>query len=157
MPSRTGYPGSTDSEAFDILTSANFAKMPAGWLGYEQVTSSQSSITTITDLTGLSVTVTVPASRRIRVTGSAFLSRTVADGATSLLIRESSTTLKNAGYLTTGAQFGAEEGSVVLTPSAGSHTYKLSLEQDSGTGSSGIIAAATTPAFILVEDLGSSS
>jgi hypothetical protein len=44
--------------------------------------------------------------------------------------------------------------SVVLTPSAGSHTYKLSLARAAGTGSLTLGAGATFPAYIMVEGIG---
>jgi hypothetical protein len=49
------------------------------------------------------------------------------------------------------------QGSTVITPSAGAHTYKLTLQRNSGTGTVRIFADADVPAFILVEDLGPSS
>jgi hypothetical protein len=44
------------------------------------------------------------------------------------------------------------EGSVIVTPSAGSHTYKLKAEVNDG--SMQVVASAWEPCFILVEDIG---
>lgn len=158
MAVRTAYAGT--AAALDVYTAANHAKMPGGWIGYSIITTGQSSITTITDLTNLSVTVTVNSNRLIRVTGVGSIVRSVADGITLGYIREGSTTLGRWGVFdATSANTNSptQSGSVILTPSSGSHTYKLSLEQLTGTGSSGIQAGATFPAHIIVEDLGPSS
>lgn len=127
-------------------------------LGYAQVTANQAGITTLTDLTGLSTAATVGTNRYVRITAQILTQRTVADGETNLYIREGSTTLEimairqnNVGVNETLA------GSIVIdSPSAGSHTYKLSLERGGGTGTVQATAAATFPAFILVEDIGPS-
>jgi hypothetical protein len=42
----------------------------------------------------------------------------------------------------------------ILTPSTGSHTYKLSAERPQGTANITMQAGSTFPAFILVEDVG---
>lgn len=137
-------------------TDAGWSVLPLGTLsgGYAQVTSSQGSITTITDLTSLTVTVTVPASARIKITGHLpqLFSNGVNDAVT-LSIRESSTTLQNAqqGKATAGA-VQSLTAIVVLTPSTGSHTYKLSLATTGGPAT--MTASSTGPAFILVENIG---
>lgn len=127
-----------------------------GTLGYAQITSNITGISTETDLTGLSVTVTVGTGRRIRVSAFAPHARTVADGVTRLRIKESTTTLTMADGHVRAAGEGQIplQAAVILTPSAGSHTYKLSLARDSGTGTVGCTALSTNPAFILVEDIG---
>lgn len=127
-----------------------------GVLGYAQVTANQ-TLTANTDLTGLSVTVTVGNNRRIRVTGKVSWNNENA-GANygTLAIMESGTEL-NANYIgLLGNGSIGEEGSVItqsiLTPSAGAHTYNL---RGLGTVFNLIMtASATRPAFILVEDLG---
>lgn len=158
MATRTSYAGTVVDG--DVYTAANHAKMPGGWIGYANITTGQSSITTLTDLTNLSVTVTVNTDRLIKISGCGSIVRSVADGITLGYIREGSTTLGRWGVFdATSANTNSptQSGYVVVAASAGSHTYKLSLEQISGTGSSGIQAGATFPANILVEDIGPSS
>lgn len=153
MASRTTVPGTFDPG--EVIASADHNKTPGGWTGYVQVTASQTGISTITDLTGLSVTMTLQSSRYIRITGFARLSRTVNDGYTTFSIREGSTTLQFVAPLViTDAP---HHVSVILTPTSGSHTYKLSLERTTGTGTTGISAASNNPAYLLVEDLGSTT
>ena len=157
MAVRTAYVAT--QAAGDVLTSANFSKLPGGWIGYAEVTADQTGITTITDLTSLSVAVTVNTSRRIQVTGHGnYLNDTIDEGGT-VYIRESSTTLNSYGVWTSN-HLSIVRGFVVMwvgTPSAAAHTYKLSLARTTATGTIALKAAATYPAFILVEDLGPSA
>lgn len=130
---------------------------PGGILGYAQVTADQGEITTQADLTGLSVTVTVAANRRIRITGSSTFVDVGSNAATALLRIKESTTQFNVAKVGLPASAGAaaDERSVtveaIITPSAGAHTYKLTAE---GTTNIYAKAAADAPAFIQVEDLG---
>src|SRR5690606_9414670 len=110
-----------------------------------QVTSGQSGITSMTDLTGLSVTVNISAGRIIRITGHALIgvsnTRSVAAG----WIREGSSTIGRFGAVDNQAlavsAFALGHGAAILSsPSPGQHTYKLSLEVTSGSGSASITA-----------------
>jgi hypothetical protein len=151
--SRTAYAGlAQDGDAY---TAANHARMPGGWIGWAQVTADQSSINALTDLTGLSVTVTVNSDRLIRVTGQLILTTDAVDfeGAQAY-IREGSTTLAQIGP--GGVQAGspgAVSASAILEATSGSHTYKLSAEPIDEVSVT-MKASATRPAYILVEDLG---
>jgi len=136
----------------------------AGWtingggttLGYAQVSSSQGGITTLTDLTGLSVSVNVPAGgRRIKITGwLPQVYSSVAGDRADFHIREGNTSLAVAytrTNLVSDGGFGGLTVMAVLIPSAGNHTYKLSLARGLGTGSLTFYAGSETKAFILVE------
>jgi hypothetical protein len=141
----------------DVMTEARLDTLPRGWLGYVEVTSGQTVSTgTETDLTGLSVTVTVGTNRRIRVTAHGLFNRTVADGVSVARIKEGSTELGRFSQHSPSAatEFDLGEGSAILTPSAGSHTYKCTLQRVTGTGNAVMSAAAGSPAWLLVEDLG---
>ncbi len=108
------------------------------------------------DLTSLTATVTVGTDRRIRVVGFIGVAvDTVSDTTATLHIRESSTSLQLARNRPVGNTRQAVLQAVwVGAPSAGSHTYKLSLEREVGTGTLTMHAASTNPCFILVEDIG---
>lgn len=123
-------------------------------IGYtENASLSQSGITAVTDITGLSVTVTVPAGRRIRVSGQVRVDGSGPGDRYSVLIREGSTTLQTSRHTFTGSlQFDTSVISVVLSPTAGSHTYKLSL-LGVGSGSMTAVAVAGEVAYIMVEDI----
>ncbi len=129
---------------------------PLGTLGYAQVVSGQLSISSEVDLTGLAVTVTVQAGRRIRITGSVSEFDNDANaGAITGRIKEGSTGLGMflaSSIVASG--FVSAWGSVVITPTQGAHTYKLSAQKSVGAGTVSLFAAATQPAFILVEDIG---
>ncbi len=121
-----------------------------GEIGYAEVMADQGSITTIVDLTSLTATVTVAAGRRIRISAGCRHSNSGANS-NVLYIREGSTTLQTASLIgSTSTQF--LNGAVVITPTAGAHTYKLSAETGGGTMT--MRASSTSPAFILVEDIG---
>lgn len=126
-----------------------------GQLGYAQAVASQGSITTLVDLTSLSVAVTVGTGRRVKITAACLAGSTVAADTIDLLIREGSTTLQIAEFRATAASSSESlQAAVVLTPSAGAHTYKLSMQRAAGSGTVTMTAGATFPAFILVEDMG---
>jgi hypothetical protein len=44
-------------------------------------------------------------------------------------------------------------GSAIISPTAGTHTYKLTLHKEAGGGSVTLAASSTYPSFILVEDI----
>ena len=135
---------------------ASAAQIPWGWLGYAQVTAGQGSITTAVDLTGLSVSVTVAASRRVRVSWSTRYSGSGGGMSITTKCMEGATQLQMAEAQVASNLFGLTiGGAVVLTPSAGAHTYKLQAQGNSGTAQ--LVASATDPSWLLVEDLGPSS
>lgn len=125
-----------------------------GQIGYAQVTTMQGSITTEVDLTGLSVTVDVGVARRIRITGQAHLESTNAADVLGLDIQEGATNLFIGRWTNgTAGQRESRMSSVVLTPTSGAHTYKLTgLRSGAGTATIGGITGG--PAYILVEDIG---
>ncbi len=153
MTTRVALPGTSTNTT--VWTEADINTLPGGWLGYVEVTSTQSGISSITDLTSLTLTVTVNASRRIRVTGHITCLQNTGTASVKGRIRESSTTLQMFmdDTLTSGERR-TKEGSVVLTPTAGSHTYKLSLETSSNTIDMVAAAADPGPAFLLIDDIG---
>lgn len=162
MATRTPWQPTTG----DVMTETRLRTHPQGWLGYVEVTANQTVSTgTETDLTGLTLTLTLPANRTIRITGHCLTNRSVADGTTVVRIKEGSTELGRVTQHSPSAagEFDLSEGSAVsgfgnfTTPSAGSHTYKLTIQRVTGTGNAVLTAAAGSPAFLLVEDLGSSS
>lgn len=125
-------------------------------LAYAQVTANQAAITlgsstSPTDLTGLSVTVTVPDGRRIKVTGYVYQYNRVAGTVTYVAtqVREGNTELSRFTEAIPNT-YGGGRVEAILSPTAGTHTYKLSAYTD---GTVDMAAGATTPCFILVEDI----
>ena len=123
-----------------------------GVLGYAQYTGSQTPFAALTDLTGLSVTVTVPADgRKVKITGYTQQYSSVSTDVLTIDIREGSTVLNNS---TVGGGYTNAITIAIVTPTAGSHTYKLSAARTVGTGNYTTNNAATQVSFILVEYLG---
>jgi hypothetical protein len=126
-------------------------------LGYAQVVADQTGIgTTPVALAGLSLPVQVAANRRIRVSafgeftastsGNTVRMRTLIDGANAQLA---------AVTIQSGAQVQSVQSAVVVTPTAGLHTFSLNAQMSAGTGTVSLNATAG-PCFIMVEDLGPS-
>jgi hypothetical protein len=127
-----------------------------GVLGRATITASQSGIsTTVTDITGLSVTITAASSRLIRVTVSVRFFFSAATQTGQLYINEGATDLHQTSFFASlnSAAYDAT-ASVLLTPSAGSHTYKARAARFGGSGTLSISADPVAPCYILVEDLG---
>lgn len=128
-----------------------------GQLNYAQVVAAQNGITAgPTDLTSLSVAVTVGTGRRIKITGHGQLNYSDATTGHVIDVLEGAVTLGRVGGSPRMANTDVQvfDSSVILSPSAGAHTYKLSALRYVGAGNLNLQAAATNPAFILVEDIG---
>lgn len=146
----------TDPAGSYATVKARIEDLPQGILGAATKTADQASIgASLTDLTNLSVTVNIPnASRQIKITAGVSFLGSAAERA-ELHIREGSTTFQTAREaVDTGLALHVHT-EVVLNPTQGSHTYKLSAV--SGTGAAFLTAkcSATQPGYIIVEDIGS--
>lgn len=133
---------------------SDIALLPKGKVGFAQVTAAQGTITTVVDLTSLTVTFTALASRYYRITGfvNNFTSSVTTDRA-DLIIADGSS-VQIAAATTSVSTPTALICFAVLQPGAGSKTYKLRAQRGAGTGNVSMNASATTPAFILIEDIG---
>ena len=119
-------------------------------LGYAQITTNQTGITTNIDITGLSVTVTVPAGgRSVRLT--AFCEITIAAAGNNdfiVYIMEGSTILtQNEEQAVTSHAFG-NYAQIIFTPTAGAHTYKV---QGAASSTAVVNAPSTAPCYLLAE------
>lgn len=146
-----------DFVAGEIVTANKMNQIPKGVLGYAFRLSPIDGLSGgPVDLPDLSVQVTVPAGRVIRVVGFvwAWTGPTAGEQA-DLLVREGNTQL-NKKRLVAATANRAEGGAVeaLILPSAGTHTYKLSFLQITGSSDWRIEASSQGPTYILVEDLG---
>lgn len=137
----------------DIYPTTALQGPPSAQLGYAEVTANQSTITAEVDLTGLAVTVTVPVGRRIKITGHVLARSTVANDVFQLSIKEGATLLNAAKDSVPTTDDLSIDAFSIITPSAGTHTYKLTALRSSGSGNLNIAAGATFPSYILVEDI----
>jgi hypothetical protein len=134
--------------------------LPWGIVGYASRTSNVTGIgTSATDVTSLSVTATYVANRRIKITAFGGLASGGTGDSGVLYIRESTTTLQSAS--TASGALSSFAGAalcpiVIVTPTAGSHTYKVSASQTNATTGT-FTASSTAPGFILIEDIGPSA
>ncbi len=155
----TGSAGATyynsNSNSFRCYENGGWHDCSGGSLGYASVTANQTTITTEADLTSLTTTVTVPANHRVRISTQTALQSSVASDQLSLRIKEGVTVLQTCRTAVVATNLDQNLNClVILTPTSGSHTYKLSLQRTSGTGNGQLTASATQPAYILVEDIG---
>ena len=139
----------------DEINVADPSQLPKGVLGYAQKTTNQGSILgTEVDIAGLSVTVTMAASRRIKITAKAGAYSTVAGDIFTGAIYEGTTMLSRFFQNDWWSGVIVGQGSAIVTPSTGLHTYKMVFYRNTGTGTITVYADAANPAFILVEDIG---
>lgn len=131
-----------------------YGNIAIGMLAYASKTSTQSGITTVTDVTSLSVTWTPAASRLYKVSAYFTFQQATASGVSRIYITDSSNTIVQKWEETTTATSAAVGHAVVLlTPAAGSAvTYKVRATTTSGSLS--ILAASDSPSLMFVEDVG---
>lgn len=130
-----------------------------GFIGEGHATSNQTTITTTTDITGLTVTFTAIANRRYKVSLlNMNLQSTVGTDTYGVFITDTSNTVLQEAF---GAFSGVNIQAIVtmglytVTPStAGSYTFKVRAGRNSGTGSLQSNASAAQILQILVEDDG---
>lgn len=132
-----------------------------GTIGFARVIVSTLPAAPPFDIAGLSVTVTLIASRRYRISAQTLITSSVATDAVQLAIIEGGTDvmLTNEVSPPAGGVSGSNRASVIrLCPTdvaAGPRTYKLAARRNGGgTGNFTNNAGATFPSYILVEDIG---
>jgi hypothetical protein len=141
--------------AGDTLTAAQYNLLPRGVVGYATQLSSQGSITTEVDLTGLTVTWTAVAGRLYRASFRGPLSSTVGTDRIQLKLTTSANT-----QLASQVMIPNQTSNIIFssdyfgTPSAGSTTWKLRALRATGSGTVTMGASATDLAHLLIEDVG---
>jgi hypothetical protein len=123
------------------------------------VTTNQGGITAEVDLAGLAVTVIGGSGRTVRVAWQIVCGSSVDGDSVALQVKDTYngvTTVIGQGWLASkGVNLNQTlDGSALVVPAPGQHTYKLTLQRNAGTGVVTMIASAATPAFISVEATG---
>jgi hypothetical protein len=119
-------------------------------LGYRQVSADQGSITTVTDLTGLAATIKAPEGTKIKILGRVRLGNSSTDQVNNVYIFEDVTQLDADSVLSrSGGASVTGRPEITLTPTAGTHTYKLRM--DTGGGTAILKASTNTLAWIRIE------
>lgn len=142
--------------------SVDLTDLPQGIVGFNQLTSDSSATSAGTVLDVLSATAFTPISstRLIKITVQwRSITTTVSLDIYELYIREGSTLLNSQNHRMTAASVGHEGGTMVHyidSPTAASHTYKLSIARVAGTGSGTIQGSSFHPIQIICEDMGPS-
>lgn len=148
MAVRVGYVGT--QSAGDVLTSANFTKLPNGVIGYIKKTSN--STMSGTDTTITSVGPTINSNRAILVSAFGNIESTGAATAT-VRLKEGATILNTANIEQANGNptfFYVE--ALILAPTAAAHTYLLTAASNAGAG---IVAGTTAqPVILRVTDVG---
>ena len=128
---------------------------PLGQLGYGQQVAVQTGITTTyVAVAGCTATVNNPftVSRRWRISSQVRVQSATGVQAQTIQIRDGSTEIqKSIMYAATGDVL-THTPAAIVTATPGAHTYSLWAAASASTMS--IDAAATSPSFILVEDIG---
>ncbi len=122
-------------------------------VNYAQVTVNQGGITTVTDLTGLSITCNIPSGKRIKITGYVCITANSNMSSAWLTIREGTNQYASAvvslPYTSVAPTCIVQ---CVISPTPGVHTYKLCLQLGAvGTGTISIDAGPTYPSYIIAE------
>ena len=144
----------TTFTAGNVLTAAQMNRLPWGIMGYASVTANQSGITTAVDVTGLTVTFTANSTRYYKTTVYTFSAQqNTAAGYGEIRITDGSNVQKQSGviYQLAGVQ-ALMCISVVETGLSGSTIRKARALTTAGTLL--LAASATSPMFIVVEDIG---
>ncbi len=147
----------TDTDKVLAYDGANwYAPSNTAWgvMGRAQKTTDTSLTTSLTDISGLSVTWTAVSSRLYKVSFTCICAVGTADAFLTVGICDSSNTVKQLSRGTGGAggaQFGVN-GFFYESGLSGSVTRKLRSDVNTGTGT--IYAGATYPFQFIIEDIG---
>jgi len=119
------------------------------------ITSNQGSITSVTDITGASITFTAVANRRYKASWQGIMNSTVAGDGFNVFMTDTSNNIQQQCifYLgnTNDYSFHAE---YVFSPSAGSVTRKLRSQRQYGSGTGTLVAGGSYSTQFWIEDVG---
>jgi len=130
-----------------------FWNQPWGIVGTAQATSNQTGVSAEADVTSVTVTWTAAANRRYKITVTGRILQQTSAGIAEVKITDGSSVLQDKwSFGLTASQAAYCNVIALVTPAAGSVTYKARLSTTAGTVDT--TAASTQPFRILVEDIG---
>ena len=140
-----------------VYTAQQANNFPRGVMAQTTRTAGDYTMTTsIADVTGMSVTWTVAASRSYKISWTAACEKTTASGLVVFQITNASNAVAASTYASitvVGAGYGNLSGCVYLSGlTAGSITYKMRANVDALNGK--ILASGNNPCIMIVEDIG---
>lgn len=143
----------TDFSSGAVLTAAQQNRFPRGVMAYTAKTTSFAVGTAAADV-GVSVTFTAVANRYYRYTAYTYAFDATVASTLVFQITDSANTSFAEGYVRTQGSAQYQEAVImkVTTETAGTVIRKLRANCTAGTGT--IYATATTPIFLVVEDIG---
>ncbi len=136
---------------------ANTMRWNSAWgvIAQATVTANQGPLTAVTPVTGATVTITAVAGRRYRISWESQASFDAADGvALFQLLKDGSMVQQMPWHLRVAAVGGGALIEYHDAPTAGSHTYSISIGRGAGTGNLTMGATATQPSTLTVTDVG---
>lgn len=132
--------------------------VPGGWIGLTQKTTSMTgTFAGEADVTGLSITVTVNSSRRLKITGycQGWFSDTAGDRVEMKVYRGATVLVSTRSRVQSANSTESNIVSIATdTPASGNQTYKVTLIRSLGTGTITFAGSTGDPSWIMVEDLG---
>lgn len=130
--------------------------LPWGVLGSVISTSNQSGISAVTDITGLSATFTAIVNRRYKLSLTTEVRSTVATDRIDTTITDGVNATQTTAFTVNPSTTRPTSVTifVVVSPGAGSITYKGRIALGSGSGTITLDASATNPTSLLIEDIG---
>jgi hypothetical protein len=144
-----------------VLTATEYNYLPRGMVVLDEASSSdQTSITTVADVTGVSVTFTAVASRYYVLVGFAVVS--ASSGSPALQTLQITDSAGSTVYAREITHFTAGGGNLhtidceskPLTFTAGSTTLKLRFGRSGGDAATYTVNNSTVPAYLAVYDMG---
>jgi hypothetical protein len=156
---RTSIPG-TKSGSTDSISVAEFNDLGGALVSYATpLTSTQGSITSAADITGLSVTLTTGTSRNYQIKVTLAMATASLTGQFQVALLKDGTQVQRRDFtyapVSVSANLGAELTYVDHNPTAASHTYKVQAGRSGSDGNTWtMFAASTEPATLEVFDVG---
>jgi hypothetical protein len=137
----------------DVLTAAHLAGLPWGIMGEGTKSSNQSGITTIVDVTSLTVTFTADSSRKYQTTVWLHAQQLTSGALAEVLLTDGSGTIVADSTFTLATNDFATF-SIVSTVSGISGSTTRKVQARTAAGSLTIASNANSPGRIIVEDIG---